>query len=81
MLPRFLWENKVYCKGRDDLILFEDFTRCECGNAYLKKETFVLATYQKGHQGLAQNFAVLPGKTEVRYSCEKCNNLIFIERE
>ena len=63
------------------MILFEDFQRCECGHARLKKEIFVLATYTKEKNQLATNFTELSERTEVRYSCEKCHMIIYNTRE
>jgi len=59
----------------------EDFTRCGCDQAYLKKEVFVLATYKKDSAGRVTEFYELPEKTEIRYTCANCNTLIYSTRE
>ncbi|PFK99878.1 hypothetical protein COJ01_17600 [Priestia megaterium] len=61
--------------------LHEDFTRCECEQAYLRKEVCVLASYKKDSAGRVIEFNELPEKTEIRYSCTNCNKLIFSKRE
>ena len=61
--------------------LHEDFTRCHCGHAYLRKEVFVLASYELSVAGNAKHFNELPNKSETRYTCEKCNTLVFTKKE
>lgn len=61
--------------------LHEDFTRCECGNAHLKKDVLVLATYQKDSAGRVVEFNELPEKNKIQYTCTNCNKLIFSTRE
>ncbi|MEC4620791.1 hypothetical protein VST04_22040 [Bacillus paranthracis] len=59
----------------------EDFTRCECGSAYLRKEICVLANYEKDSAEKVVGFNELPEKNEIRYTCSNCNKLIYITRE
>jgi hypothetical protein len=59
----------------------EEFNRCDCGHAYLKKDVYVLASYSKDSADRVRDFKELPEKSEIRYTCAKCNTLIFSTRE
>lgn len=61
--------------------LFEDFTRCDCGNAYFKKEVRVLINHTKKSDGKMANLIELSEGRETRYVCDNCNNTIHIKRE
>ncbi len=62
--------------------LHEDFTRCQCGHAFLKKEVFVLAKYTKESKSDSiVNFNELPEQKEIHYTCGNCEKLIFVKRE
>lgn len=60
----------------------ENFTRCQCGHAYLRKEVYVLASYTTDSKTKrVTNFNELPEGSETRYICNECNALIYTKRE
>lgn len=59
----------------------EEFDRCKCGHAYLRKEVIVLASYQIDSAGRANDFNELPENSEIRYTCDYCGTLIYKKRE
>lgn len=62
------------------MLLHEEFTRCKCGAASLKKETIILANYKTNNNSVVQ-FIELPGRTETHYKCVKCDALIYKVKE
>lgn len=60
--------------------LFEDFTRCECGCASLKKEIVAYATYRKLPNGSITDFFELPDREETHFICGCCNKTIHIKK-
>lgn len=63
------------------MLLHEEFTRCDCGAASLKKETITFANYKKNNNGSMMYFSELPGRTETHFRCAKCNTLIYKVKE
>lgn len=61
------------------MIIHEDFTRCECGSAYLKKEQYILARYS--NENANTNIVELPHGQKTKYSCENCGKVVFIKKE
>ena len=62
------------------MLLYEEFTRCKCGAASLRKETITFANY-KQINGSITHFSELPGRTEIHFKCAKCNALIYKMKE
>lgn len=63
------------------MLMHEEFTRCKCGAASLKKEIIVLANYKKSNNDSIIHFAEIPGRTETHFSCVKCGALIYKMKE
>lgn len=51
--------------------MFEDFTRCECGEALVEKKVYYLTRrHQYGIEELADT-------KRVQYTCKSCKKLLF----
>jgi len=63
------------------MLLPEDFTRCQCGTATMKKEQVVYAQYTKNKNNYMLEFRELHDRTETRYICTNCGTLIYKSKE
>lgn len=52
--------------------MHENFTRCECGEAWIEKKEYILGTYVK-------NEFMVPQKIKTVFVCTNCNQTLHTE--
>lgn len=59
------------------MLMHEDFTRCDCGCALIKKEEYITAMYSKAIRWSVDAF-ILKSKV-IEYTCKDCKKIIHTE--
>jgi len=54
------------------MIMHEDFTRCDCGEAWIEKKEYILGMYVIGKSMVEQ-------KKKVVYKCVGCGKILHTE--
>lgn len=53
--------------------MHEDFTRCTCGCAWIKKEEYMTGEYKK------DSYMIPKGTSLIQYRCKECNTILHSE--
>lgn len=56
------------------MLMHEDFTRCDCGCALIKKDEFVTASYSYRNGDI-----FIPKSRVIEYTCKDCKKMIHTE--